>query len=710
MTGAAEHPLESFFWPQSIAVLGASPDHHRIRGQLLYYLRNVGYTGKILPINPSYSEIDGLRCYPDIAAVGEPVDMVVMAIPAASVIAATEECARAGVKHAVIISSGFAEEGGEASLLQEKLQDVARRTGIRIAGPNCEGFFNALGNITTTFSPTVDFRAEEIPPTLVSAKKIGVVAQSGGIGFSLFNRGRAYGLGFSYVISTGNEADLSLADFLDYMVRDPRTHAVMLFCEAIRDSARFVAAAAEAQRLGKPIIAIKVGNSAAGQRATASHTASLSGWQTAYRAIFHRYNVIEAEDPDEALAIAGMLTTCPPPKGKRAAIITVSGGGGAWMADMLTAHGLSVPVLSAPLQEKLRAFMPAYGAPQNPVDVTAQGRNTGPSVMGALEFLETSDEVDMIVMVTSLASETRVSLDPELLGPVVRRQAKPISAWSYTLPSGYGRGQVAQAGIYLHTDLRACGLAMAKLAEYAAGLARPAPTVIPTRAIATLPADLPGVLTEYRAKTLLAPYGLPASQEALAQSPADAGAQAARLGFPVALKIQSPDIPHKTEAGGVKLGLTDAPAVAAAYTEILASADRYKPGARVDGILVQRMAPKGHELVIGMVNDPTFGPMMMVGYGGTMVELLGDVAHAPAPVNAAEAEAMLRDLKFSPVFAGFRGARVVDLRPVAALIARISDAAWDHRDRIREMEFNPVIVHADGSGLTIADALITLKD
>ena len=314
------------------------------------------------------------------------------------------------MKNALIISSGFAEEGGAAGDMQAALVEVTQRTGIRACGPNCEGYFNALGKIATTFSPTVEVK-EDDGRVLVSERRIGVIAQSGGIGFALFNRGKAAGIGFSYVISTGNEADLNMADFLDYMVEDTNTHAVMLFCEAVRNGPAFVAALAKARRLGKPIIAIKIGRSDAGSRASASHTASLSGSYTAYRAIFERYGVIEAEDPDEAVAIAGVLLTCPLPKGRRTGIITPSGGGGAWMADTLSLHGLIVPPLSAATQAALRSVMPSYGASGNPVDVTAQGSNTGPAVMTAMETLAGSDEIDMLVLITSLTSETRVSLD-----------------------------------------------------------------------------------------------------------------------------------------------------------------------------------------------------------------------------------------------------------------------------------------------------------
>jgi acetate---CoA ligase (ADP-forming) len=701
-----EHALESFFWPKSIAVLGASPDIHRIRGRLLHQLRENGFPGRILPINPSYQEIDGLRCYSSIAAVGEPVDLALVAIPATGVAAALEESARAGVKNALIISSGFAEEGGAAGDMQAALVDVTKRTGIRACGPNCEGYFNALGKIATTFSPTVEMKEDE-GRILVSERRVGVIAQSGGIGFALFNRGKAAGIGFSYVISTGNEADLNMSDFLDYMVEDSNTHAVMLFCEAVRDGPGFISALEKARRLRKPVIAIKIGRSDAGSRASASHTASLSGSYTAYRAVFERYGVIEAEDPDEAVAIAGVLLTCPLPKGRRTGIITPSGGSGAWMADTLSAHGLVVPPLSAATQASLRSLMPSYGASGNPVDVTAQGSNTGPAMMTVMEHLADSDELDMLVLITSLTSETRVSLDAERVRAVAARCGKPMTVWTYTLPSAFGREQAAGCGLFVHSDLRNAGVAMSRLAGYADAVAR-RPVSAASIDVAPLPNDLPLVLTEHRAKALLAAFGLPDSHEHLATSAIEAADAAVALGFPVVLKIASPDLPHKTEAGGVILGLHSQHAVTAAYDQIIQSARRYKADARIDGVLVQKMAPRGHELVVGTINDPTFGPIVMVGLGGIMVELMGDVVHRPAPIDVAEATDMLRSLRSAPLLLGFRGAQPIDLAPAATLIANLSNAAVAYRDRIDEMEFNPVILHEDGSGLTIADALITL--
>lgn len=700
------HRLHSFFWPESIAVLGASPDLHRIRGRLLHQLRENGFPGRILPINPSYQDIDGLPCYPSIGAVAGGIDLALIAIPAAGVAAAVDECARAGVKNTLIISSGFAEEGGAAGDMQAELLAVTQRTGIRACGPNCEGYYNALGRVATTFSPTVETK-EDDTSVLVSDKRIGVIAQSGGIGFALFNRGKAAGLRFSYVISTGNEADLGMADFLDYMVEDPHTQAVMLFCEAVRDGPGFIAALEKARRLGKPVIAIKVGRSDAGTRATASHTASLSGSYAAYHAIFERYGVVEAEDADEAIAIAGVLLTCPLPKGRRTGIITVSGGGGAWMADTLSAHGLFVPNLSAASQAALRPLMPSYGAAGNPVDVTAQGSNTGPAMMTVMEHLVESDEIDMVVLVTSLASETRVSLESERIRAAALRCGKPMTVWSYTLPSAFGRTAAAGCGLFVHSNLRNVGVAMGKLAGYAEALQRALPEPFEPVSGQLYP-GLPEVVPEYLAKQVLAAW-LPDSRGRLVGSAEEAADAAQHLGFPAVLKVQSAQLPHKTEAGGVRLNLTDRDAVAGAYTGIMADVIRHSPGATIDGVLVQPMAPKGHELVIGMVNDPTFGPIMMLGFGGTTVELFGDVVHAPAPVDDAEALRMILSLKSARLLTGFRGSKPIDLAPVATLVAALSRAALTLTEQVREFELNPVIIHADGSGLTVADALLLMK-
>jgi acyl-CoA synthetase (NDP forming) len=326
-----------------------------------------------------------------------------------------------------------------------------------------------------------------------------------------------------------------------------------------------------------------------------------------------------------------------------------------------------------------------------------------------MDILDACDDVDMVCVIVSTAREHGVSLIAERMQAVMKAGRSPLVVWTYTLPSVIGRKTAGDAGVLLLPDLRALALAFGKLADYAehrARLSNPAPV---RAAPLALPADTPTVLSEHRVKSLFAPYGLKADGEQLVNSATEAAAASTKLGFPVVLKIQSPDVMHKTEVGGVKLHLYDAASVSTAYDAILASVKQHKPDARLEGVLVQKMAPKGHELVIGMVNDPTFGPIMMVGFGGVTVELFGDVVHAPAPLSVSEATALIGRLKSAKLLQGFRGAAKVDVKPAAELLARLSEAAAANRDRIQEMEFNPIILHADGSGVSIADALVVLR-
>src|SRR3954449_4530334 len=372
----APHPLDTFFSPSSIAIIGASRDLEKIPGRLLSMLRKNHYPGKIYPINPNYGELDGLKCYPSVADVGEPIDLAIVIIPARAVLGALEQCAVVGVKNAVIISSGFAEEGGDSAAMQDAIAALAKKTGMRISGPNAEGFYSELQRVAATFSPTVDVKPDE-RRLIASARRIGIVAQSGGIGFAIYNRAKALGIALSYVISAGNESDLGAGEFFDYMVQDASTDVVLLFIEGIRDVDKFIPAARRAAEIRKPVIVTKVGRSGAGERAAASHTASMAGWSAAYDAVFAKYGFIVSNDLDEAVTIAAVLTTNPMPKGDRVAVLTVSGGAGIWGADTVSMQGLKVPELSQAVQNQIRQWMPSYGAAGNPIDVTAQGVSSG---------------------------------------------------------------------------------------------------------------------------------------------------------------------------------------------------------------------------------------------------------------------------------------------------------------------------------------------
>src|SRR6476620_2831312 len=398
------HPLDTFFAPDSIALIGASRDLEKIPGRLLSMLRKNQFPGRIYPINPNYGDIDGLKCYPSIADVGQPIDLAVVIIPARAVLGALEQCAAAGVKNAVIISSRLAEEGGDSAAMQDAIVALAKKTGMRISGPNAEGFYSEVQRVAATFSPTVDVKPGHAP-LVATSRRIAIVAQSGGIGFAIKHRAKAIGVAVSYCVSAGNESDLGAGEFLDYMVQDASTDVILLFIEGIRDVDKFLAAARRAAELKKPVIVTKVGRSGAGERAAASHTGSMAGWSAAYDAVFAKYGFIVSNDLDEAVTIAAVLTTNPLPGGDRVAVLTVCGGAGIWGADTVSMQGLKVPELSEGIQAEIKKLLPSYGATGNPIDVTAQGVNSG-GLQRSVDLLDVSDEVDAILVVLSLSSDT----------------------------------------------------------------------------------------------------------------------------------------------------------------------------------------------------------------------------------------------------------------------------------------------------------------
>ena len=694
------HPLDSFFSPASVAVIGASRDALKIPGLLLAFLRRNGFAGAIYPVNPSYDDIDGLKCYPSVSSIGKPIDLAIVIIPAKVVLGALKECAEAGVRNAIIISSGFAEEGGDSAAMQAEIAALAKRTGMRISGPNAEGFYNEPKRVAATFSPTVDVKPDA-PRLLATSRRVGIVAQSGGIGFAIYNRAKAMGVAVSYVISTGNESDLGAGEFLDYMVQDASTDVILLFIEGIRDRDKFLAAARRAAEAGKPVIVSKVGRSGAGERAAASHTASMAGWSAAYDAVFAKYGFIVSNDLDEAVTIAAALTSAPMPKGDRVAVVTVSGGAGAWMADTLASEGLNVPELSAPLQAEIRKLIPSYGSPRNPVDITAQAVHSG-GLQKTIELLEKADEIDVIVVVNSFSSETRISVKQPEIKPLIDAQRKPILFYTYTLPSQFARTTLAESGIVAFPGLAAFGRAIRRMVDRARF--RLAPPVAVAKAA---PSEaITGNLSEHESKELLRAAGFVLPQEVLVTQKAYLDAAVAKVGFPLVMKIQSRDIPHKSEAGGVRVNIASAEDASAAYTQLVENARRFSPSANIQGVLVGPMAKKGVEMIVGTVNDPTFGPMVMAGLGGVTTELFKDVVYRPAPVSADEASAMLNDLKAAPLLDSFRGSAKSDRAALAALIAQVSQLAAQREDDVSEIEVNPVLVHPEGEGVTIVDALV----
>ncbi|WP_407177465.1 acetate--CoA ligase family protein [Bradyrhizobium sp. STM 3562] len=701
------HPLDSFFAPESIALIGASRDHEKIPGRLLAMLRKNEFPGKIYPVNPNYDEIDGLTCFKQIADIGAPIDLAVIIIPARGVLAALEQCAAVGVKNAVIISSGFAEEGGDSAAMQEGVAALARRTGMRISGPNAEGFFSAVPRVAATFSPAVDVKPG-VAPLVATRKRIGIVAQSGGIGFAYYHRAKALGIAVSYVVSAGNESDLGAGEFFDYMVQDASTDVILLFIEGIRDVEKFLNAARRAAELRKPVIVTKVGRSGAGERAAASHTASMAGWSAAYDAVFAKYGFIVSNDLDEAITIAAVLCTNPLPKGDRVAVLTVSGGAGIWGADAVSQQGLQVPELSAPIQTEIKKLLPSYGTARNPIDVTAQGVNSG-GLQRSVDLLSTSDEVDAILVMLSMSSEVRMPFKQPELKPVLEAQRKPVVFYTYTVPSDFARRELAASGVVVLSGLTQAATALRRLVDHAK-------FTLPRAAVgASLPdRDLSDYLksprlSEADSKALLRAAGVALPEEVLVTDKSGLDAAIARVGLPLVMKVQSPDIAHKSEVGGVRLNIATKGEVFLTFEALLNNARKARPDAAIQGVLVGPMAKKGVEIIIGTLQDNTFGPMVMVGLGGITTELFRDVVYRPAPVGAAEAAAMLDELKAAPLLKGFRGAVKADVAALARLISELSQLAVRLRDELAEIEVNPVLVHPQGQGVTIVDALVVKR-
>jgi acyl-CoA synthetase (NDP forming) len=551
-------------------------------------------------------------------------------------------------------------------------------------------------------------------PATPHGRPIAVSCQSGALTFAFLNRGRDRQLRFTYQVSAGNQTILEAHDYVDWTLDHGGAHIFLLYLEAIGRPDRFRAIADKAAAAGKPLIVAKVGRSDAGRRAAASHTGSLAHAGVIDDAIFRHHGIIRGEDLDHMLDVAAAFAFCPLPSGNRVAVITGSGGSAVWMADILSAHGLELPVLEDDIQERLMALLPSYASAQNPVDGTAQAiHEVGYARL--VEIVRQSQRIDTILLIGSLANDATAIKRAEELAALTGPRDKPILLVTYTSASPPAIEAFASAGIPVYTSMPSCARAIRALVDYArfqTRLHRPSPSPTPPGvrdAAATALAAAGPVLTEHQAKALLAGYGVPRPPEALATSADEAVAAAARIGGTVALKVQSPDITHKTEAGAVALGVAGDAAVRAAYAQVLAGAKAAHPDAAIEGVLVQKMATPGCEIILGVTRDPDFGPMLMVGLGGIHVEVLRDVAFAPVPIGSEEALALLGELRGVALFDGVRGARPADKAALAELIASLSRFAADHADQIAEIDLNPVIVHPQGHGLTIVDALIVKR-
>ena len=704
---AVRTDLERFFNPRAVAIIGASQDLNTISGQPLRFLKSHGYPGALYPVNPRYQEVADVRCYATLAEVPETPDLALILVNASRVAEMLRQCGMKGVPYVIIFSSGFSEIGGGGIDLQSELIAIAREFDIGVIGPNCQGMINVADKVFAGFGSV--FNAEYEPGV------VSMVSQSGGFGFSVMNlSSKDGGLAFRQMVTTGNEIGVSTLDFIDYFIRDPRTEIVAAYIEGLKDARRLVEVGNKALAAGKPVLIWKVGNTEQGQRAAASHTANLGGAMALYKAAFRQAGIIQVEDVQDVIDYGRAFRCGRLPRGNRLAIVTISGGAGILMTDECIGRGMQLAQLAPGTLARLREFVPSFGSLLNPVDVTAAIFNDLSLINRTLQTIVDDPNVDCVAMINaSLQGEIAARIAGEIAA-VAKRTDKPLLlAWSardVVAPEAYALLDEARIPHY-KSPVR-CGRALATLSGYAeakrrlAARRREAPLALRSPAARAALAGRTSNVTEHDAKRVLAEYGIRVTREALAATKHEAVTAAKRIGYPVAVKVQSPDIAHKTEAKAVRLGVASERELAAAYDEVLRNAVSYKADAKVDGVLVQEMVTDGIEAIVGVVNDPLFGPAVMFGLGGIFAEVLKDVVFRLAPVTLSAAHEMIAEIKGHAVLTGARSKPAADVDALVDAIARISALAVDLEGELAELDVNPLFVLDKGRGVVAADALI----
>lgn len=703
MDESTRRAIDALLRPRSVAIIGASSTPTGLGGRPLEIIRQHGFDGVLHVVNPRADTIGGLATVGSIADIGEPVDLAAILVAPPLVPKVIDECGAAGVTAAYIFTSGFAEASdAEGSRLEDELRAACSRWPIRVAGPNGEGAFNAADRFALTFSPVVDFE-RGLPASPVPGN-VSVVAHSGGIAFGVLSQGMARGIRFRHVISTGNEVDLELMDYVDYLIDDPETGVIVLFVEGFKDPARLRPAAHRAAVAGKRVVVMKIGRTEEGQRAALSHTGHMSGRSDLYSALFAHYGFVETDDMEQLLDVTTLLATDALPAGAGAGIFTASGGAGAWLTDALYARGLAVPELSPADHAKIATLLPYYANSRNPVDYTG-GAQDQAAVRRSLEILAGAGRIDYVVVVLSLTNQESVARRLPMLLEAVRSAGKPMVVYTYTEPSPEAITMLAAANVPWFRSQTGLANAVASAVErgrtIAARVREPEPIV-------TDPASgVPTTMTEYGVKSWLREAGLPVPPGELVGSALDAVTAAEQIGYPVVLKLQSVAAAHKTELGAVAIGLGSAEEVEAAWSRVREAVGDQVPADQVDGVLVEQMATPGIEMIVGLVTDPGLGPFVLLGFGGIAAELLRDVVILPAPTTAETASAAIGRLRLGELLTGFRGADGADVPALADAVALVSQLAVGPRV-VHELDLNPVVVHSDG--LLVLDGLAVVSD
>ncbi len=698
ITGAEQDVLR-LFNPASIAVVGASSRPGALSWWPLHLAATKGFAGAVYPINPTREEIDGVRCYPSLAAVGQPIDLAVVALSADKVEDAIRQCADAGVRNVVLPTQGFGEVSEDGARRQEAIAQFARARGMRIVGPNTDGIANlangAIGSIQPLFEEGI------------SSGPVGLVTQSGATASSLLLRLKQAGIGCRYYASAGNEIDLGLTDYMSVMVQDPEVRIILSFVESLRRPAEFCRVAEMAAELGKPIVLIKVGRSDEGARRAAAHTGSLAGSDALYDALFASRGVIRVSELSELVAVAKLFLTQGAPKAPGVGIISVSGGQAGALADKASEMGLPVPAVSAATEAVLNAVL-TFGKGFNPCDLTGEIATNPSLAVQVYEGFSGEPDIGTIVYARKHLTASAGVAAGQMLGEAAKRPgATPLAIYAM---DGTVWGEEAENyradQVPVFDNLHDLNTAIDRLAWWAAfkpswQSETPPPPAARSRS---------GTVPDDAAKAILTEAGIPMPSESFAPDAAAAMAAASAIGLPVVMKIVSERIPHKTEAGGVALSLGSAEAVAGAFDRLMANARAFLGDGEADGVLVQEQVVDAVEMIVGIKVDPDLGPFVVVGLGGIFTELLKDVAIRPAPVSQAEALAMVESLRGVAMLQGFRGSPPADIAALAGLVVKVSHLAIREAGWLAEADMNPVLVLEDGKGVRVVDALLVGRD
>lgn len=688
--------LDVFFHPRSIAFVGASDDPRRIGGRPLAYSLRDGFDGPLYPINPGRPTVQGLPAWPSLDAVPDSVDLAVLAIPAADVPAAIRAAGARGARGAVVLSSGFAETGAKGAALQAAMLDAARKTGLRVIGPNSLGLIANDRGVCATFSSVIESGA-------MLSGRLAIVSQSGAYGAHLAMLALARGIGISRFVTTGNEADVTLADCIAHMADDPSVGVIGCYSEGIDDGRAFLAAVERARRAGKPVVMMKVGRSADGQAAAQSHTASVAGDDAVFSAAATAAGIVRVDTTQEFVDLLYTLDRRPPVRGRDLGVITVSGGAGVLMADAAAQYGFHLPPLHATAQAKLKAAIP-FGSATNPVDTTAQAMNDLSLVGSALVTMLDDAGYDAIVGFfmnwpdsPALGPKLREAIADALKGRSDRTVVVAMNAGPETVSA------FDAAGMLVFDDPSHAIRALAGSRRIGEALAAEGTTAVALAPPVELP---PGALDERQASLLLSNAGVPMAALHHAIDPDGVAAAAAALDGPAVLKILSPDVAHKSDVGGVVLHVTGVADARQAAETMLATVRTAMPNAELRGFLIGRMETGEVELLLGGRVDPAFGPVVVCGLGGVFVEIFHDVAIGLAPIDAAGARRLLQSLTAWPLLDGARGRPPADVDAAAEAIAAFSRFIAAQADDIASCEINPLLIRAAGLGVVGLDAVI----